>query len=98
MLYPSERRIMNMKITALPLVYFAFSALLLSSYVQDNTGGLYPVTQNGKWGYIDNAGNIVIKSQFDGADDFAEGLAAIRVRGKSGYIDKTGKIIIRPMF
>jgi hypothetical protein len=60
---------MNVKIIALPLVYFAVSALLLSSYGQDNTSDLFTVRQNDKWGYIDKAGNIAIKPQFDGAED-----------------------------
>ncbi|HEV2668337.1 MAG TPA: WG repeat-containing protein, partial [Blastocatellia bacterium] len=79
---------MNMRITALPLVYFAFSALLLSSYGQDNTGGLYPVTQNGKWFYINRAGEIAIKPAFDDAHAFSDGLAAVQIGSKWGYIDK----------
>jgi len=61
-------------------------------------GSLYPVMVNGKWGYIDKTGKIVIDPQFDGAYNFSEGLAAVKVGDKWGYIDKTGKIVIDPQF
>jgi hypothetical protein len=50
--------------------------------------------KNGKYGYIDKTGKIVIKPQFDKAYDFSEGLASISLNGKWGFIDNTGKIAI----
>lgn len=41
---------------------------------------------NGKWGYIDTRGNIIIPLQFEEADQFSEGMAAVKVAGKWGYI------------
>jgi len=55
---------------------------------------LFPVELNGKWGYIDENGNVAIKPQFDKAEDFSEGLALIKINNKFGYVDKTGKIVI----
>jgi len=63
---------------------------------------LYPVEVDGKYGYMNKTGQIVIEPQFDGASDFSEGLARILVgdyeTGRFGYIDTTGKIVIEPRF
>ncbi|MBN1460634.1 MAG: WG repeat-containing protein, partial [Armatimonadetes bacterium] len=47
----------------------------------NEVAGLYPVSVDGKWGYIDKTGTIRIQPQFDDARDFSDGLAAVRVRG-----------------
>lgn len=39
--------------------------------------GLAPVKQNGKWGYIDQSGAVVIPFQYDRAYDFNEGYAIV---------------------
>lgn len=58
-----------------------------------------PIQQDGKWGYIDSTGKIVIKPQFAWAEEFSEGLAAFENEdGKHGYINETGKIVIEPKF
>lgn len=57
----------------------------------------FRIRENGKWGYIDKDGNVVINPQFGFTWDFSEGLAVVRIgdekSGKYGYIDKTGKIV-----
>jgi hypothetical protein len=57
---------------------------------------LFPVVEKDKWGYIDTKGNVVVKPQFEQADDFAEGLAAVKLNGKYGIIDKKGNFVISP--
>jgi WG repeat protein len=67
---------------------------------------LFPVQQNNKWGYCDKTGNIVIKPQFDYANEFREGLAAVGVKvastggyyHKYGFINSTGAFAIAPKF
>jgi hypothetical protein len=60
---------------------------------------LRPIQQDGKWGYIDSTGKVVVKPQFAWAEEFSEGLAAFENEdGKHGYIDETGKIVIEPKF
>jgi len=61
---------------------------------------LYPVEVDGKWGYINATGEMVIPPQFHQALDFSEGLALIslKLEGKWGYIDTTGNIVIPPQF
>ena len=60
---------------------------------------LRPIQQDGKWGYIDSTGKIVVKPQFAWAEEFSEGLAAFENEdGKHGYIDETGRVVIEPKF
>src|SRR5664280_1434644 len=40
--------------------------------------GLYRVVVDGKWGFIDRTGALVIPATYDAAGDFSEGLAAVR--------------------
>lgn len=56
--------------------------------------GYAAVKKEGKWGYIDTEGNVVIQPKYDGANSFSEGLAAVQTNGKWGYIDTTGNVVI----
>lgn len=58
---------------------------------------LFPVQQNGKWGYIDNKGKLIVTPQFDIAGLFSEGFAVVRIAGGWSFIDTSGKLIIIPM-
>ena len=53
---------------------------------------------NGKYGYINIDGNVIITPQFDYAESFSEGLALVKVDEKCGFIDKKGTIVITPQF
>jgi hypothetical protein len=71
---------------------------------------LTPVEQNGKWGYADKDGKIVIKPQFTRAHRFSEGLALVWTGGipltdpvvtsfvNMGYIDGTGHWVIHSRY
>lgn len=59
---------------------------------------LFQVTKDGKSGFINNKGQVVIDLVFDGVSSFSEGLARIFVGGKVGYIDTKGNIKIQPQF
>jgi hypothetical protein len=43
------------------------------------TPTLFPARQDGKWGFIDSTGRVVIDFQYDEALDFSDGMAQIRV-------------------
>lgn len=58
----------------------------------------FPIVVDGRWGYIDRSGVIVIEPQFEEAYAFAEGLARVAVRGRYGYIDPSGDVVIDPQF
>jgi hypothetical protein len=79
----------------------------------DDPNPIYPVKVNGKIGFIDKTGKIVIEPQFDfySVGEFSEGLARASINKKVvpegnipyeeirwGFIDKTGKWIIPPQF
>ncbi len=70
---------------------------------------LFPVRVNGKYGYVDTKGTMVIKPLFDSAHSFQEGLAGVvmggqkrsgrdgyifYLGGKFGYINRAGKFVI----
>ena len=63
--------------------------------------GLAPVlsSTNGKYGYINETGQLVIPTIFDGASEFeADGLAATALNNKVGIIDTRGNFVIEPVF
>lgn len=64
---------------------------------------LLPILVNGKWGFIDRSGKIVIEPKFDAFHYWShfregDGLLVIQVGGKWGYCDQTGAIKIAPRF
>lgn len=57
--------------------------------------GFAAVRKDGKWGYIDIEGNVVIPFIYEEAYDFKEGLAAVALEeNKFGFINKDNKVII----
>lgn len=67
---------------------------------------LKPVSVDGKWGYADSTGKVVIAAQFDAAQPFTDGLARVGVVDGSlpevaaqpnlkwGYIDERGRVMV----
>jgi WG containing repeat len=61
--------------------------------------GLWVVTLNGKQGFINKSGHLVIPAQFKIAWGFSEGLAPVWAEdGRAGYIDTSGKVVIPAQF
>jgi len=61
--------------------------------------GLAAVSLDGKsYGYINHAGELVIKPQFGYAEPFAEGLAAVKIGDKFGYINPSGQVVIQAQY
>ena len=56
--------------------------------------GLAAVESNGKRGYIDKNGNVIVPFKYEVALHFSEKLAAIKLRGKWGFIDKQDNLVI----
>ena len=65
--------------------------------------GLAAVKIDGKWGFIDKSGQVVIQPQFSKPNLFAKpsyffgGLALVWAGEKWGYIDTTGKYVWGPV-
>lgn len=51
--------------------------------------------ENGKWGYADTDGNILIKPQYEKAKSFSCGLAAVCKKGKWGYINRDNAEVLK---
>lgn len=77
-------------------VFYLFLVFIIPLFGQNN--GMYLIYENGKYGYIDKQGKIVIETIFNNAYDFAEGLASVRQNGKFGFIDENGNYIIKPKY
>lgn len=60
--------------------------------------GLFSVTKDDKWGFINSKGEIVVYPQFEFAWDFSEGLAGVQIGKKYGFIDKSGTLAIPATF
>jgi hypothetical protein len=48
------------------------------------------------WGYVDRDGKLLIRPQFDIAEQFSEGLAHVSEFGRHGFINWKGEYVIRP--
>jgi len=53
---------------------------------------------DGKWGFVNENHEIVIKPEFDDVFPFFEGLAGVKIGEKWGYINENGKTVISPQF
>lgn len=53
---------------------------------------------NGKWGYVDKDGNVVIEPEYDNAKSFSNGLGAVCKDGKWGFINKQKEQAINYIF
>lgn len=65
---------------------------------QTNHSSLFQIFENGKTGFINSMGQVVIQPTFLSAGEFSEGLVSARINGTYGYIDETGKFVIQPQF
>lgn len=69
-------------------------SLLFLCHLAAAQSTLYPIEKKGKWGYMNQEGNIVLPFQYDYADEFSNGYAVVAVRNLPCLIDLTGKHII----
>jgi hypothetical protein len=54
----------------------------------------FQVEKDGKTGFRDLDGNIVIEPKFDMAEMFSEGYSSVTVGDRHGFIDETGKYVL----
>lgn len=70
---------------------------LLLALLSMEDPGVFRIQREGKWGYIDRAGTLLIAPRFAAAHAFFDGLAAVEGdNGKWGYIRRTGEFAIAP--
>lgn len=59
---------------------------------------LFIIIKDGKVGYINKKGEIIIKPQFTSGLDFNRNTSLIQQDSLWGFIDKTGQILIKPQY
>ena len=75
---------------------------LILAFLQNNlfaqSNDLIRIIQDGKIGYINNNGKIIINPIYKVGNDFSEGLSSVREHDKYGFIDSEGKYVIEPKY
>lgn len=56
---------------------------------------LYVFYEDGRWGFKNSYGEVIIKPKYSYTDKFSEGLVPIYMDGKYGYIDSKENVIIK---
>ena len=56
--------------------------------------GLVAFCKNGKWGFVNTAGEVVLEPKYENARSFSNGLAAVCEDGKWGFVDKDNNVVI----
>ena len=60
---------------------------------------IYAKSQDGKWGFVDKSGNVVVDYIYDKATDLnSYGYAGIELDGKWGVVNTDGKVIVEPKY
>ena len=60
---------------------------------------IFAKSQNGKWGFVDKNGQVVVDYQYDEVTEQNEyGFAGVKLNDKWGIVDKNGKIIVEPTY
>jgi hypothetical protein len=104
MMKSSSRKLMRM----IQAACLALLTLVPAAFAQEAPKGarLEAVYVNGKWGYADQSGKVVIKPEFDAARPFEDGLARVgvvdeelpeleaRPNIKWGYINEGGRVLV----
>lgn len=60
--------------------------------------GLGRIRREGKFGFINYKGDVIIPVTYEGAMDFNEGLAEVKIGSKWGYMNTKGQIVIEPRY
>ncbi len=58
--------------------------------------GYAAALKDGRWGYVNEEGRVVIDFEYIDAREFSEGLAAVQTLQGWGYVDASGRIVIAP--
>ena len=79
-----------MKKLVFSTVLLVFATASICSYGQELRPQKGP---NGKYGFVDNTGKVVIPFEYLEVRDFIEGLAAVYDGYRWGFVDKTGMVV-----
>jgi hypothetical protein len=81
--------------------FLVWCVLAADPKVETTKPMLYPIRENGRWGFIDNTGTVVVPLKFLHVERFSEGLSRVRLEDKAGhptegFIDASGRFVIGP--
>ena len=60
--------------------------------------GMLAVRENGKWGFINDKGDMIVKAKYDSCESFRYGYGRVKMGSKWGIVDKSGTEIIEPKY
>ena len=69
-----------------------------STVIRDKNSGWYMVEKDGKWGYVDNEGELAVALQYEVATSFREGMAAVQRDGLWGFVNLQGEEVVPPIY
>ncbi len=75
------------------IIFIVLTFLTLFTY-----GQVAIQNKEGKWGFADKTGLIVIPYKYDNAFEFSDNLAPVKLDGKWGYIDRNDQLLIPMKF
>lgn len=79
--------------------YFSLSGKEISNKEALKGNKIFATSNNGKWGFVDSNGNILLDYQYEKATDLNEyGFAGIKLDGKWGVVNSEGKVILEPQY
>ncbi len=79
--------------------YFSKNGKKLSSKEAFPNNKMYAKEIDGKWGFVDNNGNLKIQNEYEKVTEFNEyGFAGIKKDGKWGSINENGEIVQEPVY
>ena len=79
--------------------YFDYAGNELSAKDVFPNNKMYAQEENGKWGFVDKNGNIIVQNEYDKVTELNEyGFAGIKKDDKWGVIDENGQIVQEPIY
>jgi hypothetical protein len=86
--------VIELQINGTPTYLFIKSNLKIQNFsIYHFSEGLYSAKHAGKYGYIDEDGNVVIPFKYESAGDFVNGVAAVKLNNAIRWIDKNENVI-----
>ncbi|MDO7848226.1 WG repeat-containing protein [Hymenobacter sp. M29] len=95
-----QLRARRLRVPKVPVLAGGVAVLALGAWGLSHLGGSPPVPhqENGRWGFADANGQLVIPAQFTAAEPFKEGRAVVAKDGAYGAVDEDGKEVIAPAY
>ena len=57
-----------------------------------------PARQNGRWGYANADGELVVPARYSAAEPFRQGRAVVVAEGAHGFINEKGEEVVKPAY